>query len=186
MKIKKIFGEFGIIILLMGIVLGLLMSLGIDAYVIRDTSNLPDFTPKLIPSSQEDIINNCKNLDLVNTSLCFRDNIKTFFNYSDDEKEFVYDRGDAMIKIRESEQVLRLTKANTSLLDYLKNNGGICTEFSLLYLELCNQTTFKCSTAENDGVMKVFYGHEYLVMYNSTNYCKLDQLKVTCGENNEK
>lgn len=185
MNIKKIFGDYGLIFLLLGIIIGLGISVGVDAYAIKDSpkvSNSINFTPSSVPNSQEEIINNCRNLDLINTSLCFRDNIKTFYNYSNDNLEYKSINGNYYL-VERSDSWESSSPTNIKLLDYLKENGGVCTEWSLLYFEICKKTNFDCSEVTNGGVWNVFDGHRYAIMYNSTSYCKLDQLNIKCGEN---
>jgi hypothetical protein len=145
------------------------------------------FTPSQIPNSEQDILNNCKNLDLKNTSLCFRENILLFFNYSDDGKEIIFE--DNVYKIHEDVKegiVLGKTTPldyNFNFFNYIKTNGGICSEWTLLYKELCQKTNFNCSEAYNDGIKGLFYGHVYLVMSERSSYCKLDQTNVECKIN---
>lgn len=184
-KIKVIFGEYGVIILFIGIAIGLMISLGVTSYVINDLSKqeVNSFTPNSIPNSQEEILNNCKNLDLKQTSICFRDNIKTFYNYSNDEIEYRSINGKYYIINEFNKNESSYQETNIKLIDYLKENGGECEQWSLLYLELCEKIGFKCNEVTNGGVLNIIDGHKYMIMSNSTNYCKLDLLKVSCGEN---
>jgi hypothetical protein len=137
---------------------------------------------KVEPQYLYQITYDCQNLDLFNTSYCFRDNIRTFFNYDSDGVKIFEDDGILKIKTRKNNS-LSIEVSNKNLLDYLKENGGDCTEWSLLYEKLCEKTEYDCDKVINGGIFNVFPGHEYAVMYNETHYCKLDQLNIKCGEN---
>jgi len=181
---KKGYIEIGIILLiiLLAYILGLTSSnfLRVIKNYLAD-----DYTPKHIPNSEEEILNNCEGLGLENTSLCFRDNIKTFFRYDETEPIYILNSiGEDSLE-NTYDGVLTITPTNIKIIDYLKENGGICREWSLFYLKLCKKTNFKCEQVRRSGVLNVFPSHIYTIMYDDKNYCELDQLTIKCGENHE-
>ena len=68
-------------------------------------------------------------------------------------------------------------------LNHLYEYGGSCQEWSIYYNLFCKRTNFDCKIVINEGIADVFPGHSYVVMYNNTHHCKLDQLFVDCEEN---
>ena len=140
------------------------------------------------PESKMEIVNRCKGLDLDDMANCFLDNIVTFFDYYNDRVRYTESGdGDGNVIKDEywiyDEETENATLTEIDLLDYLKENGGICTEWSLLYEQLCEETEFSCEKITEGGIENVVYGHMYAVMYDENNWCKLDQLEITCGKN---
>lgn len=125
-------------------------------------------------------LNECVGLDLVNTSYCFNAYVSGFFNYTLDDFD-LYDNDGELVTLNFTD--LTFQKLNTTIEEHLRNNGGKCTEWSLYYKELCDSTDFECKIIDNDGIPGVFYGHQYFVMYDSNNYCKLDQMNIECDSN---
>ena len=141
-----------------------------------------------IPNSKIEIIDRCSDLGLEEMSNCFLDNVMTFFDYVDDGVRYTESADDKgnIIKGRHwiyTREDGNATLTDVDLFDYLRENGGICTEWALFYEELCYETEFDCDKVTHEGIENVFYGHQYSVMYNETDYCKLDQTEVTCGKN---
>ena len=111
---------------------------------------------KIVESEQE-IIENCSNLDLINTSYCLVDNVKTFYIYN------------------ETDDNLKLT------FDQLKERGGDCRNYAFLYERLGKELNFNATTVRNDGVNGLFDAHRYAVLWDEETYCRLDLIKkVEC------
>lgn len=135
------------------------------------------------PMTIQQINARCSGMTLENTSKCFVDNVNTFFEYNEDMVRYYLDEdGRSMIYNFSTPQVAEGT--TQSLIRYLKENGGTCTEWALLYKQLCEKTNFRCDTVSNSGIEGIFYGHEYTVMSDSTHYCNLDQSSYSCRKIN--
>lgn len=160
----------------------------IGATMIYSTNTLNEQAFKInnenlkIPNSLDDISNNCKNFDIINTSRCFRDYVSTFFKYDSDNIYYILEDNEFKIETITSKSSASYSSTNREIVDYLKENGGNCREWSLLYYLLCKKTNYQCSQISNDGIVGIFDGHRYAVIYNETHYCKLDQLSVKCSE----
>lgn len=184
MKKKKILSKIMMIVLL--ILITSFLSYGVMKNKIKNTEYNKIISISKIeleqPSSIEEINYRCKNLNLENTSNCFKSNIATFFNYSSASSrdlEFKIENN-KLYAISDLEEI-----EITNIFNELKEDGGNCVEWSYLYYKLCQETDYDCALIMNEGLFNVFYGHEYAVMYDETNYCKLDQLSISCGENYE-
>lgn len=128
-------------------------------------------------------LDECYSLDLVNTSYCFSSYVSNFYNYTHDRVTLAYYNGSLFIFDNSNKDYFSYYLFNNSIEEYLRIHGGVCSEWSLYYNELCKKTNFSCKIVSNEGIEGVFYGHQYLVMYNETNYCKLDGIHVSCGNN---
>lgn len=130
-----------------------------------------------IPDSNEEIFLRCEGLSLEETAKCFKENIKTFYNYSKENPLYVYDDGKYQLANIDG-NVMSLKPTNETLLNHLKEYGGRCGEWSLLYYQLCCWTSFNCSeelVLNEEGIY-----HKSLSMSNESHACKLDQLNVEC------
>jgi len=109
--------------------------------------------------TEQEIIEECSNLDLFDTCDCLRDNIETFFIYN-------------------------ITEDNISLsFSELKERGGDCRNWAFLYERLGEGLNFNVSTIKNGGLEDVFNAHRYAVLWDNNSYCKLDMLKeIKCYE----
>ena len=118
------------------------------------------FTPSTIPNSEQEIINNCKELDAVNFSLCVRDNVETFFiyNVTDDEK------------------------ARYMSFEEIKKRGTDCGGYAYLYERLSENLGFESVTRSWDGLKDVFPGHRWAVVWDDEYYCRIDMLDINCME----
>lgn len=125
-------------------------------------------------------LSECENLNLINTSYCFNGYVSSFFNYTLDDFDLYDDNGEIIIL---NVNNLTFQRLDTTVEEYLRQNGGKCTEWSIYYKELCSNTNFECKIIHNEGIPGIFYGHQYIAMYDSEHYCKLDQLNVECGSN---
>jgi hypothetical protein len=182
MKNKNFFIGLIVLVFFLGSTVGILAYTEIPR--LFESSNSLDFTPNSIPNSQEEILNNCKNLDLFDTSECFKDNVKTFFKYTQSDIEVTFKDGKYQWKSVDGRitSYKPIEDSNFYLMSYLKENGGECEQWTLFYHELCQKTDFNCAEVSNGGVRGLFYAHRYLVMSNSTHYCKIDQTKLSCSE----
>ncbi len=132
---------------------------------------------------EQDIIDDCMNLNLQDTSKCFRDNIMVFYSYNKTEPIYEMENGKGVLTTVDKSQsswVKSLKDADMELIDYLRANGGKCTEWTLLYNNLCKKTDFGCGSIHLTGVEDVVAPHVYAVMYSDTEYCELDQTTVKC------
>lgn len=107
--------------------------------------------------SEEEIIENCKDLDLEKTSKCLRDNVKPLFNY-----------------------VIRSDEIRS--LDEIIENGGDCFDYSMLYYRMAKELGFSVDTLTTGGIRGVIAGHRLTILWDEDNYCKIDQLSVKCDE----
>lgn len=122
------------------------------------------------PTSFEDIINDCKNLDLEDTSICFRDNIKTFFKYDNDGVEIHYDKS---IKYYVSSNTFFISNDTSDVFNYLRENGGECEEWTMFYEILFENTNYNYSKVYEDN-------HVYNLIKSDKEICLIDQLNVRC------
>ena len=110
-----------------------------------------------IAESEQEIIENCSNLSLTNTSYCLVNNIKTFYIYN------------------KTDDNLKLT------FNQLKERGGDCRNYAFLYERLGKELNFNATTVRNNGVKGLYNAHRYAVLWDEETYCKLDLIKeVKC------
>lgn len=145
---------FGVLIFILGFAV---------SQVIDEFKKIPsgiEFTPQTIPYSEQEIINNCLNLDVVNSSLCLRDNVETFFiyNVTDDEK------------------------ARSMSFEEIKKIGTDCGGYAYFYKRLAENLGFESTTRKWEGLMDVFPGHRWAVIWDDQHYCRIDMLYVNCFE----
>ena len=106
---------------------------------------------------KQDIINNCNNsLGVKQFSECLVDNVKPFYIYN-------------------------ITKDTITIsFQELKVRGGDCKEWSELYHELAKSSGYDSVLRRYNGIVDVKYGHQWTTIYNETDYCEIDLLKVNC------
>lgn len=112
----------------------------------------------VIPASEQEIIDNCKNLSLEESAYCLRDEISSFYNY---------------------------TKTNDSLkltLEDIKLRGGDCRNYAFLYERLTKGLSLNATTNNYKSIKDVCPGHRWAVIWDNETYCSLDMLKVRCKE----
>ena len=128
------------------------------AFIQINSEDIPEELNASVAESEQEIINNCSNLDVVNTSNCLVSHIKTIFiyNVTDDEK------------------------AKTMSFEEIKKRGTDCGGYAYLYMRLGNSLNFNATTVRNNGVKGLFSAHRYAVIWDDKNYCRIDQLKVGC------
>jgi len=106
---------------------------------------------------KQDIINNCNNTLGVNQfSHCLVDNIKPFYKYNitDDSIQLSFQE--------------------------LKEYGGDCKDWSELYHELAKLSGYDSVLRDYNGIVNIKPGHQWATIYNETEYCKIDLLRVNC------
>lgn len=153
MKDKSTF--YMIFFLILGIIAGGCMVMAIGNDKINDFLFEKDYTPSQIPNSESEIIDNCKGLNINETSLCLRDNIETFYYYNISEGVY-YD------------------------IETIKLYGGNCVSYSELYENLAKQLNFNAEMKTREGKLGVFNGHRTIFIWDSETSCELDMLKVNC------
>ncbi len=118
---------------------------------------------KATPLSEEDIIEDCKDLDLEDTCLCLRDNIFLIYDY-------------------------KINLDSVRSFEDISEFGGDCHDYSLIYERVGEDLGFTTETRRYDGAFgddgeKIFAGHKFTVLWNEEGYCKLDQTTVVVIEN---
>jgi len=105
--------------------------------------------------TEQDILDSCKNLNLHLTSKCLVENVKTIYKY--------HETDDSMILSFNS----------------LKEQGGDCRDYSLLYSSLGNKLGFQSSKLHLDLTTKQ---HAVAFITDGKDYCILDQTSYWCKE----
>lgn len=114
-----------------------------------------------IANSEKKIIENCKNLSLIDSAFCLRNSLKPiyFYNITDDEK------------------------ARDMSFEEIKKVGTDCTGWAYLYMRLGRALNFNVTTVRNGGISGLYSAHRYAVMWDDGGfYCKLDMMSVNCKE----
>lgn len=124
----------------------------VDAFVVNILEK-----EKSIPNTEQDIAEDCKDLSLIDTAVCLRDNIKTFYKYIPNGETY-YD------------------------VETLKTIGGDCYNYAKLYESLGQQLGFNSARQYAAGIDEVLPPHTWTIIWDETHYCKLDQLVVECYE----
>jgi len=114
------------------------------------------FKPEVIPTTEEEIINNCKLLNLKETAQCLVENIGTFYNYT-----------------------ITDDKINLTIKD-IQEVGGDCRDYAFLYKRLAQGLNVKATTRTYQGISEIMAAHRWAVIWDDYEYCKLDQMKVSC------
>ena len=138
----------------LGILLGFFVCMVIGSNNIENFVFQKDYTPEQIPNSENEIVDNCKNLDLVESTYCLRDNVETFYFYN-------------------------ATKESYSDIPTLQKNNGDCLNYAKLYSRLADKLEFdtKLVYVEESGE-KV---HVLPLISDNEGYCIIDDLKINCG-----
>ena len=149
----KQFDEGALVFGIFGILLGFSACMTIGSNNIGNSFQ-KDYTPNQIPISESEIINNCKGLNLIESTYCLRDNVETFYFYN-------------------------ATKESYSDIPTLQKNNGDCLNYAKLYSRLADKLEFdtKLVYAENNGE-KV---HVFPLISDNEGYCIIDDLKINCG-----
>ena len=152
------------IMLVVGILIGVVLAVTYALFIVyifpEKTLN---FTPNSIPNSDQEILDNCKGLNLTSSAMCFRYNVKLFYNYTLNNQD--------------------INPKDLSF-EELKSLGGSCWHYTTEYCKLMKNLGFETGTERYSGISGVDSGHTWCVAWseNGTNYCKLDLLSVNCGE----
>lgn len=111
----------------------------------------------LIPNSEQEIVDNCKNLNLQESAYCLRDNVETFFvyNITDDKYQDV---------------------------KTLKEKGGDCYNYAKLYDVLAIKLGFNSKTIHIDNGE---IDHRIEIVSDESGYCVIDLLNVVCWVEDE-
>lgn len=117
-----------------------------------------NFTPSYVPESIDEIVRNCRDLNVMQTSLCLRDNVATFYKYTDTD--------DALTLSFES----------------LKEYGGDCKNYAELYEVLGKKAGFETTTRSFLAIDNVAPGHRWTYVWDNEDYCVIDMLEVKCYE----
>ena len=105
------------------------------------------------PNSEQDIIDNCENLELFDTAKCLNDNINTFYKFNKTD--------DALIQA----------------FNNLKIRGGDCMDYSRLYEKLGNKLGF---TSKIVRISLTKIDHVFTIINDGEDYCILDQNEYWC------
>ena len=102
----------------------------------------------------ENIIDGCKNLNIFNTAVCLRKNVKSFYNYNESN----------------------IGKSLT--FEELKQQGGVCSHYSLLYYNAGKTLGFyseEVTISYDEDI-----GHIFTIISNADGYCLLDEINIQC------
>lgn len=118
----------------------------------------------LIPNSEQEIIDNCKNLNLTESVYCLRNEIKPFYKYNVTDDKI----------------------AKNMTLDEIKEFGGDCGVYSYLYERLGIGLGFNATTNRYNGIKNVHYAHRWAEVWDidEEKYCELNMLEVKCRKIN--
>lgn len=132
------------------LILGIIFAL--NGYIDFSTpKNKYKFT---VPESKEEIIERCKDKELSDTVSCLVANVRTFYKYN-------------------------ITPDSVTLsFDELKEKGGDCRDYSLLYEELGNRLGLKSHIILLD--YKKGEDHQIIILEDEKEYCVLDMLYYQC------
>ncbi len=128
----------------------------LDNYIQRSLKTNISFKPENIPKTEEEIIDNCKFLNLKETAQCLVENIGTFYNYT-----------------------ITDDKINLTLQD-IQSLGGDCRDYALLYERLAVKLNIKATTRTYQGIRDIMASHRWAIIWDDYEYCKLDQMRVSC------
>jgi len=117
-------------------------------------SNIPG---NKITSKEVEINSNCNNLTLEETSVCLRDWVITFYNYT-------------------------IRNDTIKDLEDIKLNGGDCFDYTMLYKKYLDDLGFRTKVDPIFPDNKTEMGHSFLIAWDKelSGYCKLDLLDVQC------
>jgi len=128
----------------------------LDSYIQNSLNTNISFKPETMPKTEEEIVNNCKLLNLRETAQCLVENVGTFYNYT-----------------------ITDDKLNLTLQD-IQSRGGDCRDYALLYDRLAIKLNVKSTTRTYQGIKEIMASHRWAIIYDDYEYCKLDQMRVSC------
>lgn len=134
--------------------------IGVFSVLLVGEDNLNNFAKNLIegkkqiPLSENQIIQDCANLSLKETSYCLRDNIETFYSYNitDDSLNLSFNQ--------------------------IKTRGGDCKDWAELYNRLADELNFSTTKPH---VITGDSAHTFSIISDEGGYCVVDQLGVSCA-----
>ena len=124
------------------------------SYIFLSPAPFNFFFSDIIPTSEDEIYNDCLNLSISDTARCFNKNIILIYNPR-----------------------LILTPTNMSF-EELTTSGGDCNDYTDLYMRLCERTNYSCKRVYVNEQELIY--HVYLTMASPDGYCSLDQTSVHC------
>ena len=151
----KQFNEGALVFGIFGILLGFSACMTIGSNNIGNFIFQKDYTPDSIPTSESEIVDNCKGLNLIESTYCLRDNVETFYFYN-------------------------ATKESYSDIPTLQKNNGDCLNYAKLYSRLADKLEFdtKLVYVEENGEER----HVIPLISNEEGYFFIDSLKIIGGE----
>ena len=107
---------------------------------------IPDTNGKLrIPESEQEIINNCKNLSLEDSAYCLKNEISSFYVYNITDDKF----------------------AENMILEKIKEFGTDCGGWAYLYKRLASGLGFKSNTNNYKGLRYIYPGHRWATIWDN-------------------
>ena len=149
-----------IVLVICGIGFGFCVSQIMGTVDFKELIQEESIQEKSIPISEQEIIDNCKNLSLKDSAICLRDEIESFFIYNVTDDEI----------------------AKNMTLEEIKKFGVDCTGWAYLYSRLANGLDFESNTNNFKGLKDVYPGHRWATMWDDEMWCRINQLKVKCAE----
>lgn len=152
------FSQGALIYSILGILLGIGLTLIFFEPGIDEKLYFGSYTPDEIPNSEQEIIDNCKNLDLIETTFCLRDNIETFYYHEP-------------------------TLESHTDFETLKEIGGDCYNWGIFIKDLAIKLNYDSEMiyVKDNGELR----HGFPIISNGEGYCKIDNLKVNCANYGE-
>lgn len=155
MKRGFLFNFMTLILVIAGIIIGFSISQSFGGSKIDEkikSTIYGDYTPKQIPNSTEEIKQNCKNLNVFESSKCVRDNLKTFYKYKINNEDY-FD------------------------IETLKEKGGDCYNYAKFYEDIFIEMGMGAKAIYIEGGdMK----HEFTIVFDENGYCVVDMLEIKC------
>jgi len=139
------------------------------------------YKPDTIPMTEDEIIENCKNLDLKQTSYCLKENIKVSYNYNLSVARLRNE------KIYNKEPLICKDGYGCEALTYeeILKEGGVCYDYAYLYERLAKELRFNATTRDYRSIENVIFGHRWAIIWNNEEYCILDMLNIECEKINK-
>lgn len=105
-------------------------------------------------NTSENIIDGCVNLNIFNTAVCLRENVRSFYNYnvSNTDKDLTFEE--------------------------LKQQGGVCSHYSSLYYNAGRTLDFY--SREVTIYVDDDTGHIFTIISDTDGYCLLDEINIQC------
>lgn len=147
--VKKEGNRFGIFLIVCFLIIGFLIANLINTLGLFKKN----YTPKEIPNSEQEILNNCQDLILEEEVKCWRDNVKTFYKFTPTEDSIT-------LSFKE-----------------LKEKGGDCRNWAFFYKELGEKSGFNTDTIL---IELNKFNHRIALINNGKDYCMIDQTSYWC------